>query len=132
MSAEDAARLARRYPRSRLASPWGVALGVAIGLVFLGWTLWAGMNYATPDVVARVSGFEATSDNTVSVRVDVQRADAARPGVCTVTVVGTNAIPVGETDLRVDAGGRRLTTVATVVRTTGRALSANVTNCRIP
>ena len=132
LTAEDAARLARRYPKSRLAGPWGIALGVALGLVLVGWTLWAGIKYATPDVVARVSAFQATTDNTVTVRVDVQRADPARPAVCTLTVVGPNAIPVGETDLRMDAGGARLATVETVVRTTGRALSANVTNCRIP
>jgi len=131
-SAEDAARLARRYPRSRLAGPWGIALGVLIALVFLGWVLWAGIHYATPGVVAQVRGFDATTDNTVTVRVDVQRGDPVRPAVCTLTVVGPNAVPVGETDLRVPAGGRAMTTVEVVVRTTGRALSANVTDCRVP
>ncbi len=132
LSPEDAARLRRRYPKSRLSGPWGILLVVVVGAALLGWTLWAGLQYATPAVAAQVRGFQATSDNTATVQVDVQRADTTRPAVCTLTVVGTNAIPVGETDVRVEAGGATITTVAQGVRTTGRALSANVTNCRIP
>ena len=129
---EDAARLARRYPRSRLAGPWGIVLGVLLAGALLAWTLWAGLIYAHPEAAAQVVGFKATSDNSVTVQVDLQRADVSRPAVCTLTAVGTIGIPVGETDVSVAAGGTRMTRVTVVVRTTGRALSANTSNCRIP
>ncbi len=132
LSPEDAARIARRYPRSRLAGPWGITLGVIIGAVFLAWTLWAGLIYANPDVAAMVNGFQATSDNSVTVKLDVQRADVNRPGVCTLTAVGTVGVPVGQTDVTVAAGGDRITHVTVVVKTTGRALSADAANCHIP
>lgn len=132
LSPEDAARIARRYPRSRLAGPWGIALGVLIGAAFLAWTLWAGLIFANPDVAAVVNGFQVTSDNSVTVQLDMQRADVNRPGVCTLTAVGTVGIPVGQTDVTVAAGGTRITHVSVVVKTTGRALSANTADCRIP
>ena len=132
LSPEDAERLARRYPRSRLAGPWGIVVGVLIGAGFLAWTLWAGLIYANPAVAAQVTGFQATSDNSVTVQVEMQRADVARPAVCTLTAVGALGVPVGETDVSVPVGGARVTSVTIVVKTTGRALSANPSNCRIP
>lgn len=132
LGVEDVRRIAARYPRRALGGPFGWALLIVLAAVFLGWVVWAGLGQATPDVAAQVSSFSASSDSLVRVSVDVQRADTSSPAVCTLTAVGTNGISVGELDIRVPAGGSTMTTVTTDVRTTDHALSANVTNCRIP
>ncbi len=125
-------RIAARYPRRRLGGPvaW-VLLGI-LGAALITWTLWAGIRQSTPPVSARVSAFHAESDWRTTVTLDIQRTDTSRPAQCTLTVAGTNAIPVGEIDVTVPAGGQQMSTTTTPVRTTSRGLSANVTACHVP
>lgn len=130
LSAEDAARLRARYPASRMRGPLGWLLIGACVVVVVAWTIWAGVHGATKKVEGQVHSFHASSDTLVSISVDVQRHDPARAATCDVTAVGTNGIAVGETTATVPAGGTRMTTLSVPVRTTERALSAKVDNCR--
>lgn len=126
----DVARIRARYPKSRWSGPRGRLLMGVLAVITLAWVIWAGSHRAATPVIGQVHSFRAESTHSVSVTIDVQRTDPTRTAVCTVTAVGLNGIPVGELDLQIPPAATKMTAASTTIRTTDKALSANVSNCR--
>lgn len=129
MTQDAATRLARRYPRRRRSRWW---IPVAVGLVALGsiWLAWAGLYGATGTVAGRVDAFDVRSDTLIQVTVTIDRPDPGLPASCLLYAQAVTYDRVGETTVRVPAGGSGLTILDIPLRTFKRATTAAVENCR--
>ncbi len=125
---EEEARIAARYPARRRWTGW--VLGALAVVLIGGWTLWAGLSQARPQIAGQVQSFEVTSDTDVRVVLRVDRADPSIPGVCTVITQAVNYQQVGEVEVQVPPGDTRLLDVPINVRTIARATSASLKGCR--
>jgi uncharacterized protein DUF4307 len=129
LTPEEAARLRRRYPRSRVPRPVAVALVALLAAVGLGWLIWAAAFHSRPAVAADVAAFTVVSDTLIKVTVTVDRLDPAVPATCRVRVQATDFQTVGEQTLQVPPGTVRLVDAKLDITTIRRATSASVAEC---
>ena len=129
ISPEDQARLDARYPkpRGRRYLVTAIALLVAVGLT---WMVWAGLHSANKPVAARVEHFTVRGDTDIQVVIKVQRSNAARAAVCTVSAQSKDGVTVGSVEATVPADGQKLAEYPVEVKTVQRAVTAAVDNCR--
>jgi hypothetical protein len=77
-----------------------------------------------------VDAFEVRSDTEIAVTVSIDRPDPSVSAECLVFAQAVSYDRVGETRVRVDAGGTGLTTIRLELRTFKRATTAAVESCR--
>jgi len=119
-----------RYARSsRLPKPARVALGVAGVLALTGVVSYFGLK-ATPTLTATVVGYNVASDHSVDVRVQVDNRESSRAATCTLRARAYNGDEVGRMDVPVAAGPHTQVLSATI-KTSGRAISGEVVDCRL-
>jgi hypothetical protein len=128
-SAEVAERLRRRYPRSRVPRPVAIALIAVAAAVGLGWMVWAGYLYATPQVDAQVATYVVRDDRHVALTLKVERRDPAVPATCRVVAQAQDFETVGEMEVAVPPGTDRLTTLDLTMVTLRRATTAAAKGC---
>ncbi len=127
--AEAAERLRRRYPRSRLPRPLVVAAVAVIAVVGLGWLVWAGYRHATPQVDAQVATYVVKNDRSIAVVLTVERRDPSIRATCRIVAQATDFETVGEVEVAVPPGDRRLTNLDVTIVTLRRATTAVSKGC---
>ena len=128
---DAAERLRLRYPPPRVPRSLvigGVAVGTAIGLV---WLVWAALFHASPAVSGQMSGFQVVSDTEIVVTLTVDRPDPAQPVVCRVLALGEDYSPVGEQQVEVEGTADRVVNTQVRLVTLRRAMTAAVKECEI-
>lgn len=115
-----------RTPVSRRLT---VSLVAFVAAVALGWLGWAAWSQATPDVRAAMRSFDVVSSHEVGVVIDVHResGDSVR---CDVSALADDHSTVGEQAVVVPAGERGDLRITVTLRTSRRATTATVDNCR--
>jgi hypothetical protein len=115
-----------RSAASRRVTATVVGVVAALALGWLGWAAWS---QATPDVDAALRSFDVVSDHEVEMVVDVHResGDVVR---CDVSAQADDHSVVGEDDIVVPAGDQGDLRVSVTLRTSRRATSATVHDCR--
>ena len=125
-----AERLARRYPQPRRNRFW-IPLAIGFALLTAAWLAWAGGYGATGTVTARVDAFVVRSDTQIDVTVSVDRPDPSKAAECLLFAQAVTYDRVGETKVRIDAGGSKLTTTTVELRTFKRATTADLEGCKV-
>ncbi|MCF6522065.1 DUF4307 domain-containing protein [Streptomyces sp. JJ36] len=121
---------AGRYGATAGSSDRGLKItGGVLGVLLLGLVGWIGVSYvAGADVSGSMIKFRVASEEAVEVHLEVRKeADVA--GVCTLRVVDGTGGVVGRKDVRFESTETRVDRVVTV-RTTRRAVNAELTGCR--
>ncbi|HET9648468.1 MAG TPA: DUF4307 domain-containing protein [Microlunatus sp.] len=126
---EVAERLRARYPRSRIPRPVALALIGLVAAVGLGWLVWAGFVYATPQVDAQVQTYVGDGDRSVAVTLTVERRDPSIPATCRIVAQATDFETVGEREVAVPASDARLVNLQVDVVTLRRATTAVAKGC---
>ncbi|HEU5484413.1 MAG TPA: DUF4307 domain-containing protein [Microlunatus sp.] len=129
LSAADAERLARRYPKPRLPRWLLVVLVAVLAAVSLGWLIWAATVHSNPAVSGNVPSYVVVSDTRIDVVVTVDRPDPSIPVVCRVSAQAADFQPVGEVNLAVEATAERVVDVDVSITTLRRATTATVREC---
>jgi hypothetical protein len=83
-------------------------------------------NLGSPPIDAQRVAFDEKPGNAMSITIDVNRDDPARPAVCIVRVRDISGAESGRREVFVPADQGRLTTV---VRSNGRPVTADVFGC---
>lgn len=126
----DPARIAARYPARPARHHAYQALALVLAVVLLGWMTWAGVRKSNPPVTADVHGFTVVDDHTIRATLRVQRANPARPAICTLQATAENFVQVGERDQTIAGGTQKITMANVEVRTLTRAATITVKGCR--
>ena len=126
---DEAARIARRYPRPRQGRQ-AVVVAIALAVVGAVWLVWAAGYGATGTVTGRVDAFDVRSDTLIAVTVTIDRPDPGRAAECLLYAQAVSYDRVGETRVGVPAGGDGLTTLKIDLRTFKRATTAALEGCR--
>lgn len=120
-----------RYARSSgLSRRTRVALAVTGVLALTGVVSYIGLKQATPTLTATVLGYQVASDHAVDVRFQVDNRESSKPASCTVRARDYGGNEVGRLDVPVPAGGQTQVLSATI-RTSSRAVSGEVLDCRL-
>ena len=131
LSAADAERIRRRYPRSRVPRPMLVSAIGLCALAALGWLVWAATVHSLPQVAAQVAGYRVTSDTEIAVTLTVDRRDPSQPVVCRVLAQAEDFQPVGERLVAVAGSDERVVDVPVRLTTIRRAATAVVKDCAV-
>ncbi len=121
-----------RYGRSRTAEARSdrrlKATGLVLGVLLLGFTVWAGASYiADQDVTGELTGFDVVSETEVEVSVAVRKpADVV--GVCTLRARAEDGLEVGRATVRFEDDTDRIHRSVTL-KTTERATTAELLGC---
>jgi hypothetical protein len=120
-----------RYARSSgLSRRSRIALGAAGVLALTGVVSYIGLKQATPTLTATVLGYHVASDHSVDVRFRVDNRESDRAVTCTVRARSANGDEVGRLNVPVAAGSGTRELSATV-RTSSRAITGEVVECRL-
>jgi hypothetical protein len=127
----DSAEVAERYQRSpRLSRSGRVALGTAGVLALTAVVSWFALRQANPAISSAVLGYQVTSDQTVDVRFQVDKAPG-RKAVCILRARNSAGEEVGRRNVAVpaDPGGPRATVLSETLHTNDRAIVGEVLQC---
>ena len=127
----DAARIARRYPKTGTPRWLWIPLAAALGTLLLLWTAWAGWDAANPPVAGKVVGFKVVSDTQIDVQVTVQRADVTDRVQCQVRAKAISYDTVGQLPFTWEPTGSELQTAWVSVRTFKPAVTATLDYCKV-
>ena len=120
-----------RYARSSGLSRRGrVILGTAGVLALTGVVSYIGLRQATPTLTATVLGWQVSSEHSIDVRFQVDNRDSDRAATCTVRARSYSGEEVGRLDVAVPTGSRTRELSATV-KTSSRAITGEVVECRL-
>ncbi|NUP48682.1 MAG: DUF4307 domain-containing protein [Catenulispora sp.] len=130
MASEERDEVVARYARSSGLSRRGrIALGTAGVLALTGVVSYIGLRQATPTLNATVLGYQA-SDHSIDVEFQVDNRKSDRAATCTVRARSYSGDEVGRLDVPVAAGNRTQKLSATV-KTSSRAITGEVVECRL-
>ncbi|NUR61567.1 MAG: DUF4307 domain-containing protein [Catenulispora sp.] len=131
MASEERDEVVARYARSSGLSRRGrVALGTAGVLALTGVVSYIGLKQATPTLTATVLGYQVASDHSIDVRFRVDNRESDRAATCTVRARSYSGDEVGRLDVPVPTGSRARELSATV-KTSSRAITGEVVECRL-
>ena len=120
-----------RYARSSGLSRRGrVVLGVAGVAALTGVVSYFGLKQASPPLTATVLGYQVASDHAVDVRFQVDNRESDRAASCTVRARDYGGNEVGRLAVPVPPGPHTQVLSATI-RTSGRAISGEVSDCQL-
>ncbi|WP_420175861.1 DUF4307 domain-containing protein [Luteococcus sp. OSA5] len=127
----DRSRIEARYAVPPSRRRIYLALVAVLTALLAGWLVWAGGTSATPPVSADVYGFTETDDHEIVADLRVQRRDPATPVVCVLEATAENFVRVGELEATIPPGTEKITRTRIPVKTVNRAVSVEVTSCRV-
>jgi hypothetical protein len=117
--------LADRYGQpAAWRRPALISFSVVLGIVFVGFVLWAAVFHSTPAIQSETTRFDVKDEHSVDVQLHVQMNDAKDPQ-CLVRAMSEDKTIVGELTFTPIAGEQAVT-----VRTDRRATSAEAIGCR--
>ncbi len=121
-----------RYGRPPSPTRRGAALaaGALAALIALAWVVWAGIGQASADVRWSDVGFVIQGDTSVVVTYDVGK-DPARSAVCSLRALARDNTAVGIAEVRVGPSSARVTRRTDVIRTSAKAVTGVVRECRL-
>ncbi|NYI06052.1 DUF4307 domain-containing protein [Allostreptomyces psammosilenae] len=124
-----AAPPAGRYGRSAARRDRRPLVGAVLGVAFLALLGWIGWSYLSGSTISgTVIAFEATSDETVRVRLEVAKEEGVE-GVCTIRSRSVDGVEVGRMD--VEFAAEETTAVRVVeMRTSARASTGELLHCQ--
>jgi hypothetical protein len=125
---DQQALLAQRYGTSR-RSPLAMITLVVLGVLFVGWVVWAGVQQADQDVRWRTVGYSEPSTTQVTVEFDVFKP-AGTDVVCLVRALDLDSAEVGRAEVPVTAEGTDANITYTL-SVTARPNTAEVVSCRL-
>ena len=126
----DRARIAARYPRRRSGTILA-AVGLALLLGLVGWTVWAGLSKATPGISGQLFSYRVVDDARIDATLRVHRPDPTRPGTCTVQAQAPNGETVAELDVAVAPSDRKDVDVSVSLKTYLRAHTVVLAGCSL-
>jgi hypothetical protein len=120
------------YGNSRSSGVSGkiIVIGVVVVLVAAGifiWSQWRDSSDA--DVSGTAAGFEAASDSSIQMKLDITRDDTSAPAYCVVTAMNYDKAEVGRREAVVAGGGSGTTRLIVDIPTHERAVAADVYGC---
>ena len=125
--------LATRYgttrPARRRLSIFLIAL---LGLAFLGWVAWVAFEHADPEVTSDLVSYDIVDAHTASATFRVSRRTPDVKASCLLRALASDHTNVGELDVSVGPGGRRVETLTRRVRTEREATTVDVIGCVAP
>ena len=123
--------LATRYgtPR-RSRRPLVVGLVALLGVVFVGWVLWAMLEHGNPEVSSDLVSFEIVDEHTATATFTVDRRSADVAASCLLRAQAADHSVVGELNVDVPAGGAERQTLRASVRTEREATTVDLIGCR--
>lgn len=102
---------------------------IALAVVGIAWSLWAGIYHANPEIRSQLISFSATGENEMSLRYYIERTDPKQVVICTLVVMDQDKSVVGQIDDVISAGtSRSEQTTAIAARIT--PVSASIARCR--
>jgi hypothetical protein len=128
-TADAAERLRLRYPRPRVPRALVLAGVGAAAAAGLGWMVWAGYTYATPQVTAQVATYVVRNDHSVNLTLTVERRDPGILATCRVVAQAVDFETVGEREVAVPAGDKTLVNLDLDVVTLRRATTVVAKGC---
>jgi len=130
LASEEQDEVVARYARSSgLSRRARVALGTAGVLALTGVVSYIGLKQATPTLTATVLGYQP-SDHSVDIRFQVDNRQSDRAATCTVRARSGTGDEIGRVDVPVPAG-RRTQELSATVKTSTRAVTGEVVECRL-
>ncbi len=127
---EDAAtRIANRYPQRGSKAPI-VVISAVLFAALIGWMIWAGYDHATPGVSGQLHGYQVVSDTQVDVTLKVHRPDPSVAALCQVQAQAISGEPVGELTVAISPSTEKDVTKQVQIKTSLRATTAVLQNCR--
>lgn len=128
----DAARIASRYPAASPLRRWA-PLGIgALAALFLGWVVWAGIQFAASEVAGRVATVTIVDQFHSTAVLHVDRSDPRRPASCHVVAKSEDYQVVAELDVPVPPSPDHVTSVTVEIRTVRTPAAVEVTSCVLP
>ncbi|MFC6152680.1 DUF4307 domain-containing protein [Nocardioides yefusunii] len=100
---------------------------LVLGVVFVGWVLWAAAFHATPPVKSELFSFDVNDEHSVTVVLDVTLADGVDDADCLVRAQSEDKSVVGEISFTPIQGRQEIE-----MRTDRRATAVEVLGCRTP
>jgi hypothetical protein len=122
--------VARYAHSSGLSRRTRIALAAAGVIALTGAVSYFGLKQATPTLTATVLGYQVASDHAVDVRFQVDNRDSGRTAACTVRARDYHGDEVGRLDVPVPTG-RQTQVLSATIRTSSRAISGEVLDCRL-
>lgn len=127
MSDTDAFSYADRYGIHR--RPRWKLIALIIAAAGIGWTAWAGLHHANPEIRSTLISFTPVDQKSISIRYEVIRRTATREFICTLVARDIDKNIVGEIDDLIPAGESHVTRQV-LIPTRVNPVNAAVQNCR--
>lgn len=128
---EVAARLDRRYPRPRVSRRVVTVVVALLAVAGLSWTVWTGLDMATPAVAGRLDTYDVISDTETRFTLSVERPDPSQAATCRVIAQADNFERVGELSVEIPPGDQQLIRLDVELRTFRRAVSVSLDGCTV-
>jgi hypothetical protein len=81
----------------RTSRPW-IPVAVLLGLLGIGWTVWAGLHFAAPDVRSTLYSFSITGEKEITMRYGIERKNPDAQVTCTLIAYDYDKNVVGQID----------------------------------
>jgi hypothetical protein len=122
--------LATRYGTARPVRRRLLLVGVAVLVAaFLGWLVWVIAVSERPAVQSELVSFDVVDEHTATATFTVVREEPQLPASCLLRAQAPDHSVVGELDVAVSPGDRRVTTVTESVRTERMATAVSMVGC---
>lgn len=131
LTADDAARIAARYPRGSWLRRNRVWLTTLVALAFGAWVIWAGSHFAASDIAGRVAAVQIVDDFHSTVTLHVDRSDPSRQASCHVVAKSDDYQVVAELDVDVPPASANVVTVPVELKTVRTPASIEVASCAL-